>query len=179
MPKITGLGAGAAPANTDVLVLVSNTAGTANTQKVTVNTFFSNVTANAKFADLTATNITLSTVASVANVQSIALGHEYIFSNGALSTSVPLSILQGGSANVVATTLANSTIMGQIKVIVAYHTNQVTNVTMNQTLGAAVTYTFQTEGESLSLIWTGDHWAITSKSSNETGTNVQGTLDAT
>ena len=50
MPKITGLGAAAAPANTDVLVLVSNTAGTANTQKVTVNTFFSNVTANAKFA---------------------------------------------------------------------------------------------------------------------------------
>jgi hypothetical protein len=179
MPKITGLGAGAAPANTDVLVLVSNTAGTANTQKVTVNTFFSDVSANAKFANLEATNITISTVTSVANVQSIALGHEYIFSNGALSTSVPLSILQGGSANVVATTLANSTIMGQIKVIVAYHTNQVTNVTMNQTLGAAVTYTFQTEGESLSLIWTGDHWAITSKSSNETGTNVQGTLDAT
>ena len=51
MPKITGLGAGSAPANTDVLVLVSNTAGTANTQKVTVNTFFSNVTANAKFAN--------------------------------------------------------------------------------------------------------------------------------
>ena len=30
MPKITGLGAGSAPANTDVLVLVSNTAGTAS-----------------------------------------------------------------------------------------------------------------------------------------------------
>ena len=47
MPKITALGAGSAPANNDVVVLVSNTAGTANTQKVTVNTFFSNVTANA------------------------------------------------------------------------------------------------------------------------------------
>jgi hypothetical protein len=59
MPKITGLGAGAAPANTDVLVLVSNTAGTANTQKVTVNTFFSNVTANVKFAnaEITVANI--------------------------------------------------------------------------------------------------------------------------
>ena len=55
MPKITNLGAGAAPANTDVLVLVSNTAGTANTQKVTVNTFFSNVTSNSKFANLEAT----------------------------------------------------------------------------------------------------------------------------
>jgi hypothetical protein len=211
MPKITGLGAGAAPANTDVLVLVSNTAGTANTQKVTVNTFFSDVTANAKFANaeisvanvvngvvnasavtattgtfttgvvtnLTATNITISTVNSVANVQSIALGHEYIFSNGALSTSIPLSILQGGTANAVVTTLANSAIMGQIKVIVAYHVNQTTSVTMDQTLGSGVTYTFQTEGESVSLIWTGDHWAITSKSSNETGSNVQGTIDAT
>ena len=178
MPKITGLGAGVAPANTDVLVLVSNTAGTANTQKVTVNTFFSNVTANAKFANIEATNITLSTVASVANVQSIALGHEYIFSNGALSTSVPLSILQGGTANAVVTTLANSAIMGQIKVIVAYHVNQTTSVTMDQTLGSSVTYTFQTQGESLSLIWTGDHWAITSRGSNETGTNVQGTMDA-
>ena len=59
MPKITGLGAGVAPANADVLVLVSNTAGTANTQKVTVNTFFSNVTANAKFAnaEITVANV--------------------------------------------------------------------------------------------------------------------------
>ena len=178
MPKITGLGAGAAPANTDVLVLVSNTAGTANTQKVTVNTFFSNVTANAKFANIEATNITLSTVASVANVQSIALGHEYIFSNGALSTSVPLSILQGGTANAVVTTLANTTVLGQVKIIVAYHVNQTTSVTMDQTLGSGVTYTFQTEGESLSLVWTGDHWAITSRGSNETGSNVQGTMDA-
>ena len=179
MPKITSLGAGSAPANTDVIVLVSNTAGTANTQKVTVNTFFSDVTANAKFANLEATNITISTVASVANVQSIALGHEYIFSNGALSTSIPLSILQGGTANAVVTTLANSAIMGQLKVIVAYHVTQTTSVTMDQTLGAGVTYTFQTEGESLSLMWTGDHWAITSRGSNETGSNVQGTIDAT
>jgi hypothetical protein len=57
MPKITGLGAGIAPANNDVLVLVSNTAGTANTQKVTVNTFFSNVVADAKFANLTVTTL--------------------------------------------------------------------------------------------------------------------------
>ena len=179
MPKITSLGAGSAPANTDVVVLVSNTAGTANTQKVTVNTFFSNVTANAKFANLEATNITISTVDSVANVQSLALGHEYIFQTGALSTSIPLSILQGGTANAVEATLANSAIMGQVKVIVAYHVNQTTSVTMDQTLGSAVTYTFQTEGESLSLMWTGDHWAITSRGSNETGSNVQGTMDAT
>jgi hypothetical protein len=175
MPKITGLGAGAAPANTDVLVLVSNTAGTANTQKVTMNTFFSNVTANAKFANAEITTLTVST----ANVQSLALGAEYINSNGALSTSIPLSILQGSTANAVVTTLANTTVMGQIKVIVAYHVNQVHSVTMDSTLGDGVTYTFQTEGECLSLMWTGDHWAITSRGSNETGSNVQGTMDVT
>jgi hypothetical protein len=175
MPKITNLGAGSAPVNTDVIVLVSNTAGTANTQKVTVNTFFSNVTANAKFANAEITTLTVST----ANVQSLALGAEYINSNGALSTSIPLSILQGGTANVVVTTLANTTVMGQVKVIVAYHVDQVHSVTMGSTLGDGVTYTFQTEGESLSLLWTGDHWAITSKGSNETGSNVQGTMDAT
>ena len=107
------------------------------------------------------------------------MGHEYIFSNGALSTSIPLSILQGGTSNAVVTTLANTTVLGQVKVIVAYHVNQTTSVTMDQTLGSAVTYTFQTEGESLSLVWTGDHWAITSRGSNETGSNVQGTMDAT
>jgi hypothetical protein len=175
MPKITSLGAGSAPANTDVIVLVSNTAGTANTQKVTVNTFFSNVTANAKFANAEITTLTVST----ANVQSLALGAEYINSNGALSTSIPLSILQGGTANAVVTTLANTTVMGQVKVIVAYHVNQVHSVTMDSTLGDGVTYTFQTEGESLSLLWTGDHWIVTSRGSNETGSNVQGTMDAT
>jgi hypothetical protein len=140
-----------------------------------VNTFFSNVTANAKFANAEITTLTVST----ANVQSLALGAEYINSNGALSTSIPLSILQGGTANVVVTTLANTTVMGQVKVIVAYHVDQVHSVTMGSTLGDGVTYTFQTEGESLSLLWTGDHWAITSKGSNETGSNVQGTMDAT
>tara|TARA_R110000851_G_scaffold74751_1_gene164798 strand:- start:3992 stop:4903 length:912 start_codon:yes stop_codon:yes gene_type:complete len=69
MPKITGLGAGAAPANTDVIVLVSNTAGTANTQKVTVNTFFSSITANAKFANA---EITLANVVNgVINASSV------------------------------------------------------------------------------------------------------------
>jgi hypothetical protein len=175
MPKITSLGAGSAPANTDVIVLGRREAGTANTQKVTVNTFFSNVTANAKFANAEITTLTVST----ANVQSLALGAEYINSNGALSTSIPLSILQGGTANAVVTTLANTTVMGQVKVIVAYHVNQVHSVTMDSTLGDGVTYTFQTEGESLSLLWTGDHWIVTSRGSNETGSNVQGTMDAT
>ena len=75
MPKITGLGAGAAPANTDVLVLVSNTAGTANTQKVSVNTFFSDVTANAKFANAEVTIANVETLyARSGHLQGVDIG---------------------------------------------------------------------------------------------------------
>ena len=282
MPKITGLGAGSAPANTDVLVLVSNTAGTANTQKVTVNTFFSDVTANAKFANaeitlanvvngvinassVTATTVTGTTVKGTTSVQTplieftdgddaitiadgggvtipnltattadinggtidgvtigasspvaittnggdirgttiglgeseqigrfsnltavgntdlqagLTLGHEYITSNGAISTHIPLTILQGGSGEVVAT-LANSANLGQLKIITAYHASATTSLTVASTLGAGVTYTFQTEGETIMLIWTGDHWALISKSGNPTGSNLAGTMDVT
>jgi|TARA_R100000084_G_scaffold87501_1_gene41840 hypothetical protein len=276
MPKITGLGAGVAPANADVLVLVSNTAGTANTQKVTVNTFFSNVTANVKFAnaeitlanvqngvvnasavtattvkgttsvqtplieftdgddaitiadgggvtipDLTATTAdinggtidgatigdttpvtiyatggnlqgvdvgtssqavgTFTNLTSLANTDlqgGLTIGHEEVTSNGAISTYIPLTILKGGSGEVVAT-LANSANMGQIKIITAYHTNATTSLEVASTLGAGDTYTFQTSGETIMLIWTGDHWALISKSGNPTGSNLAGTMDVT
>lgn len=276
MPKITGLGAGVAPANADVLVLVSNTAGTANTQKVTVNTFFSNVTANVKFAnaeitlanvqngvvnasavtattvkgttsvqtplieftdgddaitiadgggvtipDLTATTAdinggtidgvtigdttpvtlyatggnlqgvdvgtssqavgTFTNLTSLANTDlqgGLTIGHEEVTSNGAISTYIPLTILKGGSGEVVAT-LANSANMGQLKIITAYHTNATTSLEVASTLGAGDTYTFQTVGETIMLIWTGDHWALISKSGNPTGSNLAGTMDVT
>ena len=276
MPKITGLGAGVAPANADVLVLVSNTAGTANTQKVTVNTFFSNVTANAKFANaeitvanvvngvVNASAVTATTVKGTTSVQTplieftdgddaitiadgggvtipnltattadinggtidsltivdttpvtlyatgghlqgvdigtssqavgtftnltslantdlqggLTIGHEEVTSNGAISTYIPLTILKGGSGEVVAT-LANSANMGQLKIITAYHTNATTSLTVASTLGAGETYTFQTVGETIMLIWTGDHWALISKSGNPTGSNLAGTMDVT
>lgn len=276
MPKITGLGAGVAPANADVLVLVSNTAGTANTQKVTVNTFFSNVTANVKFANaeitlanvqngvVNASAVTATTVKGTTSVQTplieftdgddaitiadgggvtipnltattadinggtvdgvtigdttpvtlyatggnlqgvdigtssqavgtftnltslantdlqggLTIGHEEVTSNGAISTYIPLTILKGGSGEVVAT-LANSANMGQIKIITAYHTNATTSLEVASTLGAGDTYTFQTSGETIMLIWTGDHWALISKSGNPTGSNLAGTMDVT
>jgi len=67
MPKITGLGAASAPANTDVLVLVSNTSGTANTQKVSVNTFFSNITANVVMANTTIDRLFISNTSTPSN----------------------------------------------------------------------------------------------------------------
>ena len=101
-----------------------------------------------------------------------------LVSNGAISTHIPLTILQGGSGEVVAT-LANSANLGQLKIITAYHASATTSLTVASTLGAGVTYTFQTEGETIMLIWTGDHWALISKSGNPTGSNLAGTMDVT
>lgn len=67
MPKITGLGAASAPANSDLMVLVSNTAGTANTQKVSVNTFFSNITANVVMANTTVDRLFISNTSTPSN----------------------------------------------------------------------------------------------------------------
>ena len=67
--------------------------------------------------------------------------------------------------------------MGQIKIITAYHTNATTSLEVASTLGAGDTYTFQTNGETIMLIWTGDHWALISKSGNPTGSNLAGTMD--
>ena len=113
MPKITGLGAGVAPANTDVLVLVSNTAGTANTQKVTVNTFFSNVTANAKFANAEITTLTVGQV--------LAVTQENVTTNNAtLSLTKTVSQLDADDNNC-QTTLANATTIGHVKILSLIH----------------------------------------------------------
>ena len=111
MPKITGLGAGSAPANADVLVLVSNTAGTANTQKVTVNTFFSSITANAKFANA---EITLANVVNgVINASSVTATTV----QGTTSVKTPLiEFTDGDDAIAIAdgglVTIANVTAIG-------------------------------------------------------------------
>ena len=67
MPKITGLGTATVPANSDVLVLVSNTSGVANTQQVTINTFFSNITSNVVMANTTVDKLHISNTSSPAN----------------------------------------------------------------------------------------------------------------
>ena len=169
MPKITGLGAGSAPANSDVLVLVSNTSGTANTQKVTVNTFFSDITANVKMANAEITTLTVGQV--------LAVTQENVTSNNAaLSLTKTVSQLDADDNNV-QTTLANASTIGHVKIIVAKNVDNTTDVDFTG-LGSAGTYTFQTVGESISLLWNGAAWVVTSKSSNETGSNVQGTMDA-
>ena len=97
-------------------------------------------------------------------------------SDTALSLTTAVSLLSGSQ-----TTLADATIVGQIKIIIAIGVGSATDVDLTTTLGAGVTYTFQTVGETLTLIWTGAAWAVLSISGNATATNFTNltTLDIT
>ena len=87
-------------------------------------------------------------------------------SDTALSLLTAVSLLSGSQ-----TTLANATISGQIKIIIATGVGSATDVDLTATLGAGVTYTFQTVGETLVLMWTGAAWAVLSICGNATATN--------
>ena len=87
-------------------------------------------------------------------------------SDTALSLLTAVSLLSGSQ-----TTLANATISGQIKIIIATGVGSATDVDLSTTLGAGVTYTFQTVGETLVLMWTGAAWAVLSICGNATVTN--------
>ena len=97
-------------------------------------------------------------------------------SDTALSLTTAVSLLSGSQ-----TTLADATTTGQIKIIVATAVGSATDVDLTTTLGAGVTYTFQTVGETLVLMWTGAAWAVLSICGNATATNFTNltTLDIT
>jgi len=78
--------------------------------------------------------------------------------DGALSLTTAISLLDASSATC-QTTLADSTTVGQIKMIVASGaTTNACDVDLTTTLGAGVTYTFSLIGESLTILWTGAAW---------------------
>ena len=91
---------------------------------------------------------------------------ETVTSAGALSLTTGISLISGAQ-----TTLADSTTTGQVKIIVATGVGTTTDVDLTTTLGAGVTYTFQTVGETMTLMWTGAAWAVLSICGNATATN--------
>ena len=97
-------------------------------------------------------------------------------SDTALSLTTAVSLLSGSQ-----TTLADSSTTGQIKIICATGVGSATDVDLTTTLGSGVTYTFQTVGETLTLMWTGAAWAVLSICGNATVTNFTNltTLDIT
>jgi len=104
---------------------------------------------------ITATN-TFNKIPTYIGMNSI----ENLTADGAMSATTAISTLNSASATC-QTTLAASTVVGQIKVIVCIGTyNNATDVDIATTLGAVATITFSAVGESVTLMNTGAGWVI-------------------
>ena len=151
--KISALTAMTAPATADFLHIIDDNSGTYTNQKVTLTNLFNKIP----------TFLGMNSV-------------ETVTSAGALSLTTAVSLISGA-----ATTLADSTTTGQLKIICATGVGSTTDVDLTTTLGTGVTYTFQTLGETLTIMWTGAAWMVLSICMNSTVANFSGvtTLDIT
>ena len=151
--KITALTAATSMASTDLSHIVTAVSTTPTNKKITVANVFNKIP----------------TFLGINSVETVTTAT-------ALSLTTGISLISGA-----ATTLADSTTTGQLKIICATGVGTTTDVDLTTTLGAGVTYTFQTVGETLTLLWTGAAWAVLSISGNATVTNYTNltTLDIT
>ena len=103
---------------------------------------------------------------SVAGVSTLTgglvLGTESIGAAGALSTTIPISLVTSAGADQ-AQTLADGSTVGQIKIVYAVSTANSWKVTPTTTDGAYTKVTFTTIGETCTFLWTGNGWAILSR----------------
>ena len=117
------------------------------------------------------------TVASVFNAVPTFLGLNSVVTydaDGAVALTEAISLIDGADADALLT-LADSTTTGQIKMFAVTSTTNTTDLDLTTTLGAGVTYTFQTVGETMTILWTGAAYAILAISNNATVTNYSGT----
>ena len=151
--KVTALTATTAPAAADLAHVITDVATTPTNKKVTLANFFNKIP----------TFIGLNSVETVTTDTALSLTH-------AVSLNVQCQ-----------TTLADATYTGQIKIIVVTNVSSAADVDMTTTIGAGVTYTFQTIGETLTVLWTGAAWAVLSVGTNATVTNYTSltTIDIT
>ena len=123
------------------------------------------------------------TVASVFNAVPTFLGLNSVVTydaDGAVALTEAISLIDGADADALLT-LADSTTTGQIKMFAVTSTTNTTDLDLTTTLGAGVTYTFQTVGETMTILWTGAAYAVISIAANITVTNYTGltTIDIT
>ena len=123
------------------------------------------------------------TVASVFNAVPTFLGLNSVVTydaDGAVALTEAISLIDGADADALLT-LAGSTTTGQIKMFAVTSTTNTTDLDLTTTLGQGVTYTFQTVGETMTILWTGAAYAILAISNNATVTNYSGvtTVDIT
>ena len=120
------------------------------------------------------------TVASVFNAVPTFLGLNSTVTytaDGAVALTEAISILNGSGATA-QTTLADSSTTGQLKQFVTIDVSNACDVDLTTTYGTGATYTFQTVGETMSIIWTGAAWAMFGISNNATVTNYTGLTTA-
>ena len=133
---LTDLSTGIAGA--DLLHVVDDPTGTPINKKVSVTDFINNLPSFIGFSN---------------SVQDFSSEQ-----TAAVSITTALSLLQTTSTNV-ATTLANGTVQGQIKIIV-HDTDGGASVLTPQTRLGYADLNFVDDGDSAMLMWTGAAWAI-------------------
>ena len=121
------------------------------------------------------------TVASVFNAIPTFIGLNSTVtytSSGAIALTEAISLLNA-SSSATQMTLADSSNVGQHKQIVVLDVTNTVDVDLTTTVGAGVTYTFQTAGETMTIVWAGANgWAFFGINSNATVTNCSGTATA-
>ena len=105
----------------------------------------------------------------------IGFSAETVTTAATLSNNTTVSFLSGA-----ATILADGTLEGQLKIIIATGVGTTTDVDFTDSNGAIATATFQTVGESLSCVWnTTAGWTMIAMSSGATGNNIAGGATST
>ena len=132
--KITALNATVGLSTDDLFHVVDDPSGSPTNKKIT----------NANVFNKIPTFVGLNSIEAVA-------------ANGTLSASTAISTLTSASATC-QTILADSTVVGQIKIILVVGYSNACDVDLTTTFGAGVTYTFSAVGESLTLMNTGSGW---------------------
>mgnify|MGYP001251431657 FL=1 len=134
---LTDLSTGIASA--DLLHVIDDPSGTPINKKVSVANFINNLPSFIGFSN---------------SVEDISDG-----SQTAISVSTALTLLQTAGSN--ATTLANGTVVGQIKIIV-HDTDGGTSVLTPATRLGYADINFADDGDTATLLWTGSAWAVLS-----------------
>ena len=134
---LTDLSTGIAGA--DLLHVIDDPSGTPINKKVSVTNFINNLPSFIGFSN---------------SVEDISDG-----SQTAISVSTALTLLQTAGSN--ATTLANGTVVGQIKIIV-HDTDGGTSVLTPATRLGYADINFADDGDTATLLWTGAAWAVLS-----------------
>ena len=104
----------------------------------------------------------------------VGFSAETVTTAATLSNNTTISFLSGA-----ATILADGTLEGQLKIIIATGVGTTTDVDLAESNGAIATATFETVGESITCVWTGSLWSVIAFGSGATGNDVANGPDIT